>query len=275
MTSASWRDAWILLAVAWANRGDKCDLASVLEAAVSPWRNRPPPTVEELEQAVRRLLPAGLLHVSSECYELTAEGRTLCDEATARLLDDLPGKGSFDRHVDWLAARLEALLQHQESSWSLDPRLHEEAMQLNPKKKRAWPAAWIFAAVAWANNWGRCDLPGVFFAADAINHSKPRVREVEDAVRRLVPAGLLDVSGDCFRLTARGTSLWAEASAGSGSVFDALDWLRVRLGSLPEQPAFEWSLDSRVHEEAWDRYSEESRRLREESKSRERRERES
>lgn len=275
MTSARWSDAWILLAVAWANRGGKCDLASVLKSAASPWLDRGPPTVEELRAAGRRLLPARLLRVSGDCYELTPKGKSLCDEASSTLLAEPREGGAFHRDINWLAERLEGLPEDEGSPWDLDPRAYQDALELNRGKARAWPAAWIFAAVAWANHWGRCDLPGVLFAADAINHAKPRIEEVEGAVRHLVPAGLLDVSGDCFRLTPQGKSLWEEASSGSEYVFDTLDRLQVRFGSVsPQDHGYRWTLGPAVYEEAWDRYSEEFQRIYEESKSKKRREQE-
>ena len=82
----AWSDAWFLLAVAWATQsknleftsGVQADLEQVNEAAdaIDHARLRP----EEVEHAERLLVPR-FLRVTNDRYELTSEGRDMCEKA--------------------------------------------------------------------------------------------------------------------------------------------------------------------------------------------------
>ena len=65
--------------------------------------------------------------------------------------------------------------------------------------------AWIFLAIARSDGGS---LEDFFAAADHINVAIPSDREIENAVNRLCSSGLVEVIGNRFSLTGRGSELF-------------------------------------------------------------------
>jgi hypothetical protein len=100
--------------------------------------------------------------------------------------------------------------------------------------------AWLATAVAVQDQ--PCDLTGVIAAGDALNHAIFLREEIEQAVRRLVGAGLLRVSDDGnFSLTSAGADLVGRRQGGwfeqIDSVLEVLRQIPVEEGafSLPDE----------------------------------------
>jgi hypothetical protein len=127
----TWGDAWFLLAVDWTRRDDMGwivgevpgDLSAVIGAADA--MNHSMLVKEEIEHAVRLLVPAGLLHVAEDRFEVTQEGRRLCDRATNATSD---GAHIVDT-IRQIQRSLHELPEPQGEPfyWSLDPALLESA----------------------------------------------------------------------------------------------------------------------------------------------------
>ena len=123
---------------------------------------------------------------------------------------------------------------------------------------RGWGDSWVLMAVAKSTT---SDLADILFMADAINKAILSVEEIEHAVHKLVPAGLLSVSEDRFGITPQGQALIDEALGATPSVYEALDWLEDRFAELPEPEDRSWKLDPGVHSDAWRRYREKFREI--------------
>jgi len=119
------------------------------------------------------------------------------------------------------------------------------------------PDAWIFLSIGdagGASGWG--DLDRVIGAADSNNHAIPTVGELEDAVRRLAGAGLVEADGTRLRLTDAGRSRYeAENQPGLGHIQRMLELSeRWDVGEQPRGPEIAWHLDEEEWRAAWLRY---------------------
>ncbi|MGC1214328.1 MAG: hypothetical protein WA890_24100 [Micromonospora sp.] len=124
--------------------------------------------------------------------------------------------------------------------------------------------AWIFVSLVIASGAGRhrrsattrrpegVRLADVLSTADHLNNSIPERHEVEDAVRRLVGAGLVSVSDGWFRITPDGERLWrTRPSAGLATTVDTVQGVLSR-GHTPGTA--DWSLDEDDHAAAVQEY---------------------
>ncbi len=111
--------------------------------------------------------------------------------------------------------------------------------------------AWFAAAVASCG--GRASLKEVIGAGDAINHAIFMRSEIEQAVRRLAGAGLLEAQpGPTFELTQEGAALLARRTGGMiGQTNSVMKLLR----EIPvPRLADTWSLDDDQVDEAYRAY---------------------
>jgi hypothetical protein len=104
--------------------------------------------------------------------------------------------------------------------------------------------AWFATAVAIQDN--PCDLADVIAAGDAIDHAIFTREEIQQAVSRLVGAGLLEVSGDGrFALTSAGADLlqWRQ-----GGLVEQVDSILELLREEVPVEEVAWSLtEEAVH----------------------------
>ena len=127
-----------------------------------------------------------------------------------------------------------------------------------------WTDAWIFVSLVIASGAGRhrrsattrrpegVRLADVLSTADHLNNSIPERHEVEDAVRRLLGAGLVSVSDGWFRITPDGERLWrTRPSAGLATTVDTVQGVLSRRHT-PGTAA--WSLDEDDHAAAVQEY---------------------
>jgi hypothetical protein len=73
----------------------------------------------------------------------------------------------------------------------------------------AWSDAWVLLAITLRDGGGGCSLTEVIAAADAINHAIPLDSELEQAARRLLGAGLVQVRDRRLFVTEAGRNLEA------------------------------------------------------------------
>jgi hypothetical protein len=109
--------------------------------------------------------------------------------------------------------------------------------------------AWFATALAWCGT-RKPDLTDVIAAGDVINHSILNRAEIQQAVRRLRGAGLLDLSGDRFVLTRAGRGLLRKRS-GRG-----VEQMRSVLTLLASRPLTQtpWAINSAEVDAAYQRY---------------------
>ncbi|SCG42091.1 hypothetical protein GA0070609_1123 [Micromonospora echinaurantiaca] len=127
-----------------------------------------------------------------------------------------------------------------------------------------WSDAWIFVSLVIASGAGRhrrspssrrpegIRLTDVLSTADHLNQAIPERHEVEEAVRRLVGAGLVDVADGWFRITPDGERLWrTRPSAGLATTVDTVQGVLSR-----RQPpvSADWHLDEADHAAAVQEY---------------------
>ncbi|WP_434740984.1 hypothetical protein [Micromonospora sp. SH-82] len=127
-----------------------------------------------------------------------------------------------------------------------------------------WSDAWIFVSLVIASGAGRhrraastrrpegVRLTDVLSTADHLNQAIPERHEVEDAVRRLVGAGLVSVTDGWFRITTDGEQLWrTRPSSGLGTTVDTMQGVLSRRRA---PGAAEWSLHEEEHAAAVQEY---------------------
>ena len=123
--------------------------------------------------------------------------------------------------------------------------------------------AWFLAAAQSAGH-RRASLADIIGQGDYINHAIFTVKEIEHAVRRLVPGGLLGVEApDAFRVTSAGQALVRQATRGLRVWPPVIDRLTTAIdAALPSQSAglvAGWTLDAGLYERACVRYHEDVR----------------
>jgi hypothetical protein len=127
-----------------------------------------------------------------------------------------------------------------------------------------WSDAWIFVSLVIASGAGRhrraassrrpegVRLADVLGTADHLKQAIPERQEVEEAVRRLVGAGLVSVSDGWFRITPDGERLWrTRPSAGLGTTVDTVQGV---LSRRQNPGAADWTLDEAEHAAAVQEY---------------------
>jgi hypothetical protein len=132
-------DAWVLLAVEWANRygsgsgeGEaRDDLAAVVGAADAV--NHSMLLREEIDHAVQLLVPAGLLQVTDDRFRTTRRGAVLCEG---------PEGENAAQTIQRILARLRDLPEPPGGpmDWNLDPSAHEAAERVYRKRFASWLA---------------------------------------------------------------------------------------------------------------------------------------
>jgi len=123
--------------------------------------------------------------------------------------------------------------------------------------------AWFLAAAQSAGH-RRASLADIIGQGDYINHAIFTVKEIEHAVRRLVPGGLLGVEApDAFRVTSAGQALVRQATRGLRAWPPVIDRLTTAIdAAVPSQSAgllAGWTLDVGLYEGACLRHHEEVR----------------
>jgi hypothetical protein len=121
-----------------------------------------------------------------------------------------------------------------------------------------WSDAWFLVAVDLANQSNatgligeaRGELADVIAAADAIDHAILLPDEIQHAVRLLVPAGMLRLSGDRFEVTANGRALCKQAER--AEVAGTMGRVHRLLKELPQPSTagMDWKLDPAAHASA-------------------------
>ncbi|GAA2700797.1 hypothetical protein ACFY2R_08305 [Micromonospora olivasterospora] len=127
-----------------------------------------------------------------------------------------------------------------------------------------WTDAWIFVALVIASGAGRhrrsastrrpegVRLADVLSTADHLNQAIPERHEVENAVRRLLGAGLVTVSDGWFRITSEGERLWrTRPSAGLATMVDTVQGA-LRRRHTPGSA--DWTLAEEEHAAAVQEY---------------------
>lgn len=80
-----------------------------------------------------------------------------------------------------------------------------------------WSDSWFLAATRLADTGSGCHRSALVQVADYLEHAVISDEEIEHAVRLMVPAGLLTVDADRFRLTAAGRQRADTAAKGPGT----------------------------------------------------------
>ncbi|MFV2101106.1 hypothetical protein [Micromonospora sp. LOL_024] len=124
--------------------------------------------------------------------------------------------------------------------------------------------AWIFVSLVIASGAGRhrrspttrrpegVRLTDVLSTADHLDRSIPERLDVEKAIRRLLGAGLVDVTDGWFRLTPNGEHLWrSRPSAGLATTVDTVQGV---LSRRTTPGTAEWHLDEADHAAAVQEY---------------------
>ncbi|SCL15944.1 hypothetical protein GA0070616_0879 [Micromonospora nigra] len=124
--------------------------------------------------------------------------------------------------------------------------------------------AWIFVSLVIASGAGRhrraassrrpegVRLADVLSTADHLNQTIPERHEVEEAVRRLVGAGLVDVSDGWFRITAEGEQFWR--SRPNAGLATTVDTVQGALSRRHTPGSADWNLDEADHAAAVQEY---------------------
>ncbi|WP_189076998.1 hypothetical protein [Mangrovihabitans endophyticus] len=137
-----------------------------------------------------------------------------------------------------------------------------------------WNDAWIFVSAVIAERLERdramhaalpvtgASLADLLAAADFLNHSIPDRAELEDSMRKLVGAGLLEVDDDFVEVAPAGEQLWrTRPFSGLSSAVLTLQTQLNRFGEPtdPTDPAGpggpDWSLDEETYAAAVREYS--------------------
>jgi hypothetical protein len=128
-----------------------------------------------------------------------------------------------------------------------------------------WNDAWIFVSSVIAERLERdralhaalpvagASLADVLAAADFLHHSVPSRAELEEAIRRLVGAGLLTVDDDLVEVAPSGEHLWRNRPFSGLS--SAVVTLQTQLNKAGVPGDAEWSLDERTYNAAVREYS--------------------
>ncbi|GIJ25282.1 hypothetical protein Vqi01_04440 [Micromonospora qiuiae] len=95
-------------------------------------------------------------------------------------------------------------------------------------------------------------LADVLSTADHLDRSIPERQDIEEAVRRLLGAGLVDVTDGWFRITPDGERLWrSRPSAGLATMVDTVQGVLTRRYA---PGTAEWHLDESEHAAAVQEY---------------------
>jgi len=128
-----------------------------------------------------------------------------------------------------------------------------------------WTDAWIFVSVVIAGKVGRhrraaatrrpegVRLVDVLSTADHLNQAVPTREEIEEAVRRLIGADLIDVSEGWFQVTAAGEYLWR--SRPRSGLSTAVDSTHGVLNRQHSPGTADWHLDDDEHAAAVTEYA--------------------
>jgi len=128
-----------------------------------------------------------------------------------------------------------------------------------------WNDAWIFVSSVIAERLERdralhaalpvtgASLADVLAAADFLHHSVPSRAELEESVRRLAGAGLLNVDDDLVEVAPAGEQLWRTRPFSGLS--SAVVTLQTQLNRASEPGESDWSLDEQTYAAAVREYS--------------------
>jgi len=128
-----------------------------------------------------------------------------------------------------------------------------------------WNDAWIFVSSVIAERLERdralhaalpvtgASLADVLAAADFLHHSVPSRAELEESVRRLAGAGLLNVDDDLVEVAPAGEQLWRTRPFSGLS--SAVVTLQTQLNRASEPGESDWSLDEQTYAAAIREYS--------------------
>ncbi len=95
-------------------------------------------------------------------------------------------------------------------------------------------------------------LADVLSTADHLDRSIPERQDIEEAIRRLLGAGLVDVADGWFRITPDGERLWrSRPSAGLATTVDTVQSVLTRRYA---PGTAEWHLDEAEHAAAVQEY---------------------
>ncbi len=124
--------------------------------------------------------------------------------------------------------------------------------------------AWIFVSLVIASGAGRhrrspttrrpegVRLADVLSTADHLDQSIPERHDIEEAIRRLLGAGLVDVADGWFRLTPAGERLWR--SRPTAGLATTVDTVQSVLDRRHAPGTAEWHLDEAEHAAAVQEY---------------------
>ncbi|RIV38357.1 hypothetical protein [Micromonospora radicis] len=124
--------------------------------------------------------------------------------------------------------------------------------------------AWIFVSLVIASGAGRhrrspttrrpegVRLADVLSTADHLDQAIPQRHDIEEAIRRLLGAGLVDVADGWFRITADGERLWR--SRPSAGLATTVDTVQNVLGRRHTPGSAEWHLAEAEHAAAVQEY---------------------
>jgi hypothetical protein len=128
-----------------------------------------------------------------------------------------------------------------------------------------WNDAWIFVSAVIAERLERdralhaalpvsgASLADVLAAADFLHHSVPSRVELEEAVRKLVGAGLLTVDDDLVEVAPAGEHLWRNRPFSGLS--SAVVTMQTQLNRATEPGDADWRLDEPTYNTAVREYS--------------------
>ncbi|GAA0407823.1 hypothetical protein GCM10009541_58800 [Micromonospora gifhornensis] len=124
--------------------------------------------------------------------------------------------------------------------------------------------AWIFVSLVIASGAGRhrrspttrrpegVRLADVLSTADHLDQSIPERHDIEEAIRRLLGAGLVDVADGWFRITPAGERLWR--SRPTAGLATTVDTVQNVLDRRHAPGTAEWHLDEAEHAAAVQEY---------------------
>jgi hypothetical protein len=128
-----------------------------------------------------------------------------------------------------------------------------------------WNDAWIFVSAVIAERLERdralhaaipvtgASLADVLAAADFLNHSVPSRDELEECLRRLAGAGLLELDDDLVEVAPAGEQLWRTRPFSGLS--SAVVTLQTQLNRVVEPGDSDWRLDDQTYAAAVREYS--------------------
>jgi hypothetical protein len=111
-------------------------------------------------------------------------------------------------------------------------------MSASTTSRFLWSDSWLLAAIQGASSGGeRPTLARIIAVGDSLNHAIFTTSEINGGVSRLSRAGLVQIEGEAFILTAAGTEITREQQKKTQGPHKHMETIRARLGAPDWTPA--------------------------------------